>query len=167
MDRKAKLLMEKMEVQAKFPYLIEITYRHQDDTTEVLRYANTDEDINFTEIINGVAVTHTFTAGFFKLNLPERTSSGMADAIIYISAIDQTWIEKIRSSDKRSTIRFVGAIDYYDGQRKVEPIEDMEFTLTNADANELTIQWSMKFDVLADVKVPYDVCDDRVCPALV
>ena len=83
-----------------------------------------------------------------------------------ISNVDQSIIEKIRSSSKRSKIRFIATIEHYENGTTIEPIEDMEFTLTNATANETTIQWAMKFDIF-DIKVPYDVCNDRVCPALV
>ena len=159
MTRTAKLLMEKMEIQAKFPYLIEVTYNKNDGTSEVLRYANTDEDVTFEG--------HTFSAGFFKVSLPEQTTSGFTDASITISAVDQEWVNKIRSSNVRSTIRFVATIEHYENGTSIEPIEDMEFVLTNASLNETTIQWTMKFDDLFDIQVPYDECNDRVCPALV
>lgn len=159
MTRTAKLLMEKMEIQAKFPYLIEVTYNKNNGTSEILRFANTDEDVTFEG--------HTFTAGFFRLTLPERTTSGFTDASITISAVDQTWVERIRTSNKRSTIRFIAVIEHYENGTTIEPIEDMEFVLTNANITETTIQWTMKFDDLFDIKVPYDECNDRVCPALV
>ena len=164
MTRTAKLLMEKLEIQAKFPYLIEVTYKYNDDTEEnphrdILRYANTDEDVTFEG--------QTFSAGFFKVSLPEKTSSGFTDASITISNIDQLWIAKIRGTNKRATIRFIATIEHYDSGTVIEPIEDMEFVLTNASVNETTIQWTMKFDDLFDIKVPYDECNDRVCPALV
>ena len=164
MTRQAKLLMEKMEVQAKFPYLVEITYIYNDDTEQnphrdILRYANSDDDIVFEG--------NTYSAGFFKMTLPESTSSGFSDASITISAIDQTWIEKIRSSERRSIIRFIATIEHYDNQTVVEPIEEMEFTLSNAQVEETTIKCTLKFDDISDIKVPYDICNDRVCPALV
>ena len=164
MTRQAKLLMEKMEIQAKFPYLIEVTYVYNDDTEEnphrdILRYANTDEDVTFEQ--------NTYTAGFFKVSLPEKTTSGFTDASLTISNVDQEWVGKIRSTNKRSFIRFIATIEHYENGTQVEPIEDMEFTLTNATVNETTIQWTMKFDDKFDIKVPYDKCNDRVCPALV
>ena len=119
MTRQAKLLLEKMEIQAKFPYLVEITYIYNDDTEQnphrdILRYANTDEDVTFEG--------HTFSAGFFKMTLPEQTTSGFTDATITISAVDQEWIGKVRSSDKRSTIRFVATIEHYENGTTIEPI---------------------------------------------
>ena len=151
--------MEKLAIQAKFPYLIEVTYVKQDGTEEILRYANTDEDVTY----DG----ETYTAGFFKMSLPEKTNSGFTDASITISNIDQVWVGKIRSSNKRSKLRFIATIEHYESGTTIEPIEDMEFTLTNASIDETTIQWTLKFDDLFDIKVPYDVCNDRVCPALV
>ena len=173
LSRNAKLEMEKTLTRAKFPYLVEITYRYNDDTEEnphrdILRYANSDEDIQFTELIDGEEVTNTFSAGYFKMSLPQKTSSGFSDAKITISAIDYSWIERIRNSNKRSLIRFVAVIDYdNNGSRFVEPIEDMEFILTNATSDGTAIQWTMKFDDKMDVQIPFEECDDLVCPALV
>ena len=160
LSRKAKLEMEKTLTRAKFPYLIEITYKHNDDTEEVFRYANSDDDITFEG--------HTFYAGYFTMQLPERTTSGFTDAKISISAIDYTWIERIRSSNKRSKIRFVAVIEYEENNTQtIEPIEDMEFILTDATTDGVAIQWNMKFDDIMEIQVPYEDCNDRVCPALV
>lgn len=162
LSRKAKIEMERTLTRAKFPYLIEITYYRNNNTTEVFRYANSDTDMTFEN--------HTFSAGYFTIQRPQRTTSGFTDAKITISALDQAWIERIRNADKkkRSEIRFVAVIDYdNNGTRTIEPIEDMEFILTNATADEKAIQWSMKFDEKMEVQVPFDECNDRVCPALV
>ena len=159
MTRTAKLLMEKMEVQAKFPYLLEVTYYDNQGNSEIYRYVNSDEDKTFEG--------NTYSAGFFKLSLPERNSSGFSDASITFSAIDQEWVQKIRSTNQRCKVRFVAVIEYYSGQETIEPIEDMEFILTNAIVKESVIQFTIKFDDLLDLKVPYDECNDRVCPALV
>lgn len=167
MTPKAQALMEKMRVQAKFPYLIEVTYIDNQGTEEILRYANADEDKEFTEIIDGEEVTNTFYASYFVITPPEVNTTGFSDAKITISAIDQTWINRIRSTSKRAKIRFIAVIDYDDNGEVIEPIEDMEFTLTNAQASESTIQFVMKFDDLLSIKVPYDECNEFVCPALV
>ena len=162
LSRKAKLEMEKTLTRAKFPYLIEITYYKNDNTSEIFRYANADDDKTFEN--------HTFTAGYFTMQLPEKTQSGITDAKISISAIDQTWIQRIKEADKkkRSKIRFVASIDYEDNNTEtLESIEDMEFELTNATTEGSVIQWTMDFDPLASVKVPCEECNDRVCPALV
>lgn len=157
MTRQQKLEMEKTLTRAKFPYLIEITYTDKNNVTTVYRYANSDDD----KIFEG----NTFSAGYFSMQLPQKNQSGFTDAKISISAIDHTWIERIRnaSQKKRSKIRFVATIEY----GTIEAIEDMEFTLTNATSDGTVIQWNMKFDELSEIKVPYDICDDRICPALV
>ena len=162
MTRDAKLEMEKTLTRAKFPYLVEITYFKNDNTSEILRYANSDEDKEFEG--------ETFQAGFFSMQLPQKTQSGITDARISISAIDQSWTERIRmvNRKKRSRIRFVATIEYENNSNEsIESIEDMEFELTNASTDGDIIQWTMDFDPLADVKVPHDECNDRVCPALV
>ena len=165
LTRKAKVEMEKTLTRAKFPYLIEITYIYNDDTPssphrDILRYANSDEDITYEG--------NTFSAGYFTMQLPQKTSSGFSDAKINISAIDYTWIEKIRGTNKRSLIRFIAVIDYDDdGTQTIEAIEDMSFVLTNATTDGTAIQWTMKFDDLMEIQVPYEDCNDRVCPALV
>lgn len=162
LTKRAKLEMEKTLTRAKFPYLIEITYYRNDNTTETYRYANSDYDITFEN--------HTFSAGYFSIQRPQRTAVGFTDAKITISAIDHSWIEKIRNANnkKRSLIRFIAVIDYDEnGTQVVEPIEDLEFILTNAASDGQLIQWTMKFDENMEIQVPFDECNDRVCPALV
>lgn len=162
LSRKAKLEMEKTLARAKFPYLIEITYYKNDNTTSIIRYANSDDD----KVFEG----NVYTAGFFTMQLPQKNQTGVSDAKINISAIDYKWIEKIRTADKkkRSKIRFVASINYENNNKEyIEAIEDMEFELTNASTEGNVIQWNMKFDTLSEIKVPYEECNDRVCPALV
>lgn len=165
LSRKAKLEMEKTLTRAKFPYLIEITYIYNDDTEanphrDILRYVNADNDVTFEN--------NTFSAGYFSVKPPQKTQKGFTDASISISAIDQTWIERVRSTNKRAKIRFVATISYVENSTEViEPIEDMEFTLTNASTDGAVLNFTMKFDELLDIKVPYEECNDRVCPALV
>lgn len=162
LTKRAKLEMEKTLTRAKFPYLIEITYYKNDNTSQVFRYANSDSDITFEG--------NTFSAGYFTMQLPQRTTSGFTDAKLSISAIDHTWIERIRNADnkQRSKIRFVAVIDYdNNGTQIVEAIEDMEFILTNATSDGQIIQWTMKFDENMEIQIPFDECNDRVCPALV
>lgn len=165
LSRQAKLEMEKTVTRAKFPYLIEITYRYSDDTEsnphrDILRYANADENKTFQG--------QTYNAGYFTVQPPQKTQKGFSDARIGISAIDQSWIERVRNTDKRATIRFVATIEYdSNGTEVIEPIEDMSFVLTNATTDGTVLNFTMKFDELLDIKIPYEECNDRVCPALV
>lgn len=167
MKTKIKNEILKMETYAKFPYLIEITYIHNDNTEEIFRFANSNEDIVFTEIENGKVVEKTFTAGFFTITPPERNGNEITDAKITISAVDQEWIQKIRNSNKRSKIRFLAVIQYKENNiESVEPIEDLEFELAQANWNETEIQWTMEYDTLQDVLIPLDEMDSYNCPQL-
>lgn len=152
-DYKAQQEILRMETQAMFPYLIEVTVGN-----EVLRYVNADEDVTFEG--------SKFTASYFKLSPPERTQTGIKDASITISAIDGEWIARIRQVQTRSTIRFIAVIMYENGTQVVEPIDDITFKLTNASWNDTTIQWTMKFDDLLDVNMPCVKFSEDVCPAL-
>jgi len=149
----------RMETRAKFPYLIEIT----DPEGNIYRYANSDTDIEYEE--NGV--TNTFTAGYFKITPPEKTQTGFKDAKLTISALDQVWIEKIRSTQKRSTVRFLAVIMYEeDGNKYAEPTEDVTMSLTNATWNDTTIEWNMKFDDSLDLLIPCNKATSFTYPGL-
>lgn len=149
----------KTEIQASFPYLIEIWKSSDTDKSDVMRYVNSLEDKTFEG--------NTFTAGYFKVSPPEKTDSGIKDAKITMSAVDQTWIVKIREADERYRIRFVAAIDYEDdGTEYIEKLDDITFTLTSATWNETTIEWTMKFDEWQDIKVPCQKLSQFICPGL-
>lgn len=152
----AQQQMVRMETQALFPYLIEITT----PDGNIYRYANSDNDITFEN--------HVFSACFFKLTPPERTDEGIKDAKITISSIDQLWIERIRQYKDRATIRFIAVIQYTNGNNveSIEDIDDLEFKLTKATWNESTIQWTMKFDDWMDIMFPCTKLTAQVCPAL-
>lgn len=160
MNSRIKNEMMKMETFAKFPYLIEITHYLNDGTENIYRYANSDENIEFEG--------NVFNAGYFKITPPERSSNYISDAKLTISAVDQTWIQKIRETQKRAKVRFVAVIQYDDenGVEAVEPIEDIEFELTKANWNETEIQWVMEFDNLMDINVPIDEMTSLNCPQL-
>jgi hypothetical protein len=159
MTTEAKRKIMKMETYAKFPYLIEVTYKKNDGTQEVLRFANSDEDIEYDD--------ETFTAGYFEITPPTRENGEISDAKITISAIDQTWIERIRNTSKRSTIRFIAVIQHEEnGETVIEPIEDMEFELTKATWDDSAIQWTMEFDNLLDINLPLDEMTSLNCPQL-
>lgn len=162
LSAKAKNEIMKMETYAKFPYLIEVTrYYTEDelDKTEVLRYANCDEDITFEGNI--------FKASYFEITPPEKTTQEISDAKLTYSAIDQEWITKIRQTEKRAKIRFLAVIQYNDQNvESIEPIDDIIFDLTQAQWNETTIQWNMEFDNLLDVNLPCEELTSLNCPQL-
>ena len=149
-----------METQAMFPYLIEITTPETDDIpSQIFRYANTDTDIVFEN--------NTYEASYFKLTPPEVSDTAVKDATITISAVDETWIEKIRTYQDRSRIRFVAIIKYDEsGHQYQEPINDIDMVLTNASWNDTTIQWTMKFDDWMEINMPVGKFNEFTCPAL-
>lgn len=164
MTSNAKKELIARETRAKFPYLIEIThYATVEDTTgTVYRFANSKDDITFED--------NVYSSSVFSITPPERKQDSISDTTISISAIDQTWINRIRSTPvkaKHSKIRFVAVIQYENnGIETVEPIEDIEFELTKANWGDISISWTMEFDNLQDVQVPSETIDERICPAL-
>lgn len=152
----------KTDIQASFPYLIEIWKKNDTSRNVCYRYVNSDSDKTFEG--------NVFTAAYFKVTPPERTDSGVKDAKIIMSSIDQEWIEKIRNTDPdsdRYSIRFVAVIDYNDSDKEyIEALDDITFTLTNASWNESTIEWTMKFDEWLDIKLPCQKFTQFVAPAL-
>ena len=142
----AKYQMLRMDSQARFPYFVEI--RNED--LGVFRYVNLDEDKVF--------MGDTYTASWFTVTPPERNESSISNAKITISSVDQEWIQRIRSTQKRSTIRFVAAIDYEQGGGEViEPLADNMFVLTSASWDDLTITWDMVFDENMSIMIPCDI----------
>lgn len=152
----------KTEIQASFPYLIEIWQKNDTAKKNCYRYANSSSDKIFEN--------NVFAAAYFKCTPPEKTDSGVKDAKITISNIDMEWIEKIRdfnADSDRYSIRFVAVIDYDDnGEEYIETLDDITFTLANADWNESTIEWTMKFDEWLDIKLPCQKFTQFVAPAL-
>lgn len=149
-------LLVQNDVPASFPFLIEIW--KPSDPSNIERYVNASEDKEFEE--------HVFTASSFSIQPPEKTESGVKDATISISTIDQTWIEKVRTTQERYKIRFVAVIDYEDEEEVIEPLDDIIFTLTNATWAETTLQFTMKFDEGMSINVPCQKLDQFVAPAL-
>lgn len=150
-------LLVQNDVPASFPYLIEIWL--PSDPTNIERYVNASEDKTYEN--------HTFTASYFVVQPPEKTETGMKDATITISTVDQTWIEKVRSTQERYKIRFVAVIDYDDdGTEEIASLDDITFSLVNASWQETTIQFTMKFDEGMSVNLPCQRLDQFVAPAL-
>ena len=157
MNSTVKSMLVRNDIPASFPFLIEVW--KPSEPTEIERYVNASEDKEYEN--------HTFTASSFKVQPPERNESGVKDATITISTIDQSWIEKVRTSNERYKIRFLAVIDYDDdGTETIEPLDDIVFTLTNASWQETTIQFTMKFDDGMEINVPCQKLDQFVCPAL-
>ena len=159
MTNTVKDKLTQSEIQASFPYLIEVWKSSDTEKEDVLRYVNSTEDKEFEG--------HTFTAAYFKLTPPEKTEAGIKDARITISSIDQSWIERIREADERYKIRFIAVIVYDDdGNEFIEALDDITFVLTNATWNETSIQWTMKFDEGLEINMPCQKMTQFICPAL-
>lgn len=156
MNNAIQNLLVQNDIPASFPFLIEIW--KPSDPTSIERYVNASEDKEFEE--------HVFTASSFSVQPPEKTESGVKDATITLSTIDQTWIEKVRTTQERYKIRFVAVIDYEDEEEVIEPLDDITFSLTNATWAESTIQFTMKFDEGMSINVPCQKLDQFVAPAL-
>lgn len=154
MTERALSEVVKMESRAKFPYLIDIKYNGHN-----YYFVNADTNVTF----NG----HTYLASWFNLTPSEKNQNGFSDARITISSVDGVWIQRIRESNEKAKVTFTATIQYLDdGSFVVEPIESMEFVLQNAKWNRTTIEWTLKFDELMDLKVCKKV-DGVICPALV
>lgn len=160
MTNLAKQKIMRMETLAKFPYLIEVTYYDANGNPILERYANCDDDIAF----NG----NSYTASFFSIKPPSRTNSSISDGKLTISAVDQTWIQKVRNCGKRAKIRFIACIIYDDNNKveTVEAIDDITFTLTKCSWNDTTIEWTMLFDDRMNLQVPLDLATIQKVPAL-
>jgi hypothetical protein len=155
MTNKAEQLIARQQTYAKFPFLIEITH----ETFGIFRYANSDEDITYEG--------ETYKAAYFTIAPPDKDGGKIGDGQLSISAVDQFWIEKIRTTQIAAKIRFIAAIDYDDGTVSgVEPIEEMDFTLRSVGWNEDVITWAMIFDENMSILVPCDKATALKCPGV-
>lgn len=153
MTDRAKAELFKMRTRARFPFLLHV---HNDDLGD-FRFANADESKTFEGEV--------YEAAFFTVDPPERTESSVGNARLTISAVDGEWIERIRTTQKRSAARFVAAITYGDGDREIiEPLEDNTFELTSAQWDDSTISWTMVFDDTMSVLVPCDTMGASAFP---
>ena len=155
----AKQQILRQETQSRFPYLIEINHIDDSGTENVYRFVNSNEDMEY----NG----NIYSASYFEIQLPERKTDGFGNAKLTISAVDQVWITKIRTTSKRAKIKFIAVIQYEkNGDTSIEPIEEIEMTLTQAQWNNSVIQWTMIFDDLLEISMPMEVITSNICPAL-
>lgn len=142
-----------MNTEALTPYLVEI---HNDDLG-TFRYANIDGNVTYEG--------NTYAPAYFQIDPPEKTESGIGNAKITISAVDQKWIKRIRSTRKRSSMRLISVVIYEDGGNiEVEAVEEMSFKLTAAEWNEISISWEMEFDDVMQINVACDVADSLNMP---
>jgi hypothetical protein len=158
MTPKAEQLIARQETYAKFPFLIKVTHPLFDSP---LYYANSNTNI----VYDDGTGEQTYEAAYFSIDPPDKDGSKIGDAQLTISAVDQFWIEKIRSTQIAAKITFIAAIQYDDGTISgVEPIEEMEFTLRVVNWNENVITWAMVFDERQRILVPCDKVTALKCP---
>jgi hypothetical protein len=155
MTPKAEQLIARQQTYAKFPFLIKIIH----DEFGVFRYANSDRDITY----NG----EVYQAAYFSIDPPDREGSKINNGTLTISAIDQFWIEKIRTTQTAVNIIFIAVIEYNDGVVSgIEPIDEIDFILRNASWNEDAITWEMVFDEGMGVIIPCDRATVLKCPGV-
>jgi hypothetical protein len=146
--------MARRETYAQFPFLIKITHPAFEAP---LYFANSDENITYEGDV--------YEAAYFSIAPPDKDGSKTGDGRLTISAVDQFWIEKIRSTQTAARIKFLAAIVYDDGAASgVEPIEEIDFTLRTVNWNEDVITWTMIFDENMSIIVPCDKATALKCP---
>ncbi|MDR1250148.1 MAG: hypothetical protein LBK63_12715 [Treponema sp.] len=155
MKHDAQMEIARRSTQAQFPFLIEITH----ETMGPFYYANSDETIAY----DG----KNYLSAVFSLQPPDRDGSKIGDAQLTISAVDQQWTLKIRSTQKPAKLRFIAAIVYQkDGSVVVERLEENAFTLRAASWNEIAITWNMTFDENMTILLPAEDCTALTCPGV-
>jgi hypothetical protein len=138
---------------AKFPVLIKIT---NDDLGDFY-YANSDQNIDYDN--------HTYLASVFSLEPPDKDGDKIGNARITISAVDQEWIQRIRTTQKPAGLHFIAAILYdNNGKMQIEALEENSFTLRAASWNEIAISWEMVFDENMLILLPAEDCTVITCP---
>lgn len=143
MNTKLKRELLKTERTATFPYLVHI---HNDDLGDFY-YVNYYKDITY----NG----QVYKASCFAIDPPDKTESNIGNATFSFPIVDQVWIEKIRQTQVRSKMEFVGIVIYED--ETIEPMEENNFVLTSASWNESVVTWQMIFDDNLDILIPCDI----------
>ena len=158
MTNLAKQKILRQRVQAKFPFLLEIT--HEDFGS--FYYVNCDDNITY----DG----HEYIASVFKFSPPDIQMGKIGNASLEFSAIynNREWIKKIRTTDKCAYLRIVASIIYVENSIEgIEPIYDLEFSMKNVTWDEQNLRWDLIFDEGMNLNFPCDKLDEINCPALV
>ncbi len=155
MTNYAKGLIARQRTQAQFPYLIAIEHEELGN----YYYTNSAEDI----IFEG----QTYTASTFSVQPPEKNSSSIGNASLTISAVDQFWIEKIRSTQKVAKLHFMAKIKYNGtGAALLETLEENTFALRKASWNDVYISWEMVFDEIQTYVFNNEICNSAIAPGV-
>jgi hypothetical protein len=155
LSAKVQKLLARQRKIARFPYLIKID--HEEDPIFPLYFVNADESVTFEGNI--------YNSASFTIDPPSRDGDKIGDATLTLSAIDQFWIQKIRSVQKPAKLLFMAVIVYDEIEGVgVEPMEEISFTLRVARYNEVSVTWTMVFDERMAVIVPVDTCNAMTTP---
>lgn len=155
LSNKAKKEILRTSTTSFFPYLLEIYHPNYG----TFRYANTSG-------IEGVTFEGNFyQSASFDIQPPEHTNTGVSNASLTLSAIDQEWIIKIRETHTKATAKLIEAICIIgENGIEVESAESISFSLTQVQWNDLQITWTLVFDDSMDISVPIDVATQATVP---
>jgi hypothetical protein len=132
---KVQKLLAAQRTAAKFPCLIKVSHPEYSD----MYFADSSDDL----LYNG----NIYNAASFSIQPPDVEGAKMGNATLTISAIDQFWIERIRSTQIPARLQFIAAIVWDEsGFMGIEALEENSFTLRAANWNEISITWEMSFD---------------------
>ena len=138
---------------ARFPYLVKITHPDYSD----MLYANSSENIVYQgDIYNAVS---------FSIQPPDMDGPQIGAAALTISAVDQVWIEKIRSTQIPAQLQFIAVIVYDGfGIAGIEQLEENNFTLRAAKWDEKSITWDLSFDERQSYIITSIKCTPQIAP---
>lgn len=145
----AKQRMMHTQTQASFPYLIALYL-----PAGVRRFVNASNDITYDGEL--------YESAIFSVVPPSRDNSTVSDGRLSFSTVDQSMIAWVRTIDERVRVRFIAVID----SGEIEPLDDIMFTIINAQWNDRQVTFDLMLDDKMAVKIPYDIASTRNIPAL-
>ena len=157
MTPKTQKILASIERKGMFPYLIEISHPYYN----TMYFVNSSENITYT---NPAGVTNIYNAANFSIQPPDKDGAKIGNATLTISAIDQFWIEKIRTITTPAQLKFVAVIDDDQGYTGIEPLEENNFTLRAANWDEISISWEMAFDERMGIIITSTKCTPMITP---
>lgn len=154
---KAQAELLRQRTTASFPYLIEAVNSDFDSTK---RYVNYNENVTFEGKV--------FEPAYFEFTPPEKSTSGISDAKLSISCIDQEWIKRVRTTQKKTIIRIVGVVIYDEIEgMQISKMDDITFSVESATWSDSLMEFTLKFDEVMDILMPIDVLTPLNCAGCV
>jgi hypothetical protein len=149
---KAQKLIAAQRSEADPKCLIKITHPFAD-----MYFANTAENITYKGVI--------YNAASFSVKPPDIDGARYGNATLTISAIDQFWIERIRSTQIPAKLQFIAAIVWDEANvMGIEALEENSFTLRAASWDELSISWELSFDERMNYIITSIKCTSIIAP---